>query len=103
MLAPAASCSIIPAHGPGLEPVPALSLALFPRPQIAKAAGLSSTFVNRQAHGLGAITITGWVAFLSVAALVVVVLALAGFGLYKFMGWDQRQHRYTRVVKDGGV
>lgn len=73
-------------------------------PQIAKKAGLSAALVDQKGSGLGAITVTGWVAFLSVAALVVVVVGLAGFGLWRF-SVPRRQHRYepVRVMKQGDV
>ncbi len=73
--------------------------------QIVKKAGLSSALVNQQKSGLGAITITGWVAFASLASLVLLVLALAAFGAWHFMRGGRQQHRYSRVreMKQGDV
>lgn len=77
-------------------------------PQIVKKAGLSSALVDQQRSGLGAITVTGWAAVLSVASLVVLTLALAGYGLWKFVGGGSGGsgaggHRYARVMKQGDV
>lgn len=60
--------------------------------------------MNQQKSGLGAITITGWVAFASVCSLVLVALGLAAFGAWHFMRGGQ-QHRYSRVreMKQGDV
>ncbi|KAI7844989.1 hypothetical protein COHA_001355 [Chlorella ohadii] len=73
--------------------------------EIVKKAGLSSALVNQQKSGLGAITITGWVAFASLASLVLLVLALAAFGAWHFMRGGRQQHRYSRVreMKQGDV
>lgn len=74
-----------------------------------KNAGLSSALVSQHKSGLGAITITGWVAFASVCSLVLVVLALAGFGLVKYLQHGRATaggsggHRYSRVMKQGDV
>lgn len=105
-----------PMHGALLALEPCHStcvLALPHRPttppclaQIVKKAGLSSALVNQQKSGLGAITITGWVAFASLTSLVLLVLALAAFGAWHFIrGGRQQQHRYSRVreMKQGDV
>lgn len=72
--------------------------------QIARAAGLSSAS-GPAGHGIGAITLTGWVAFAAVCALVAVVLGMLGFAVRRYLGAPgPGRHRYsTVVVKEGDV
>jgi hypothetical protein len=69
--------------------------------QIAHSAGMSSTFVDPKGSGMGAVTITGWVAFLCLCSLVAVVVGIALFALQRAA--VGRQHQYTRVMKQGDV
>ncbi|KAL4443753.1 hypothetical protein ABPG75_011490 [Micractinium tetrahymenae] len=73
--------------------------------QIAQAAGLSSSGGGPKGGGIGAITLTGWVAFAAVCALVLVVLGMLGFAVWRYLGAPgPRRHRYsTVVVKEGDV
>ena len=73
--------------------------------QIAKKAGLGGALVSQRGSGLAAITITGWVAFVSVGALALVAAGLAGFGLWRAFGARRAAFRYTPVseVKEGDV
>ena len=80
---------------------PCLPLPALPCTQIAHNAGLSATFVNPNKPGLGAVTVTGWVAVLCVGALVAVVLGMLGFALWRATLGSQ-QHRYTQLVREGG-
>mgnify|MGYP001810972026 CR=1 FL=1 len=47
-----------------------------------------------------AVTITGWVAFVCVGSLVVVVASMAGFALWRWALAARRRHRYTPVAPD---
>ena len=69
--------------------------------QLAHSAGLSSTFVDPKGSGMGAVTITGWVAFLCLCSLVAVVVGIALFALQRAA--VGRHHQYTRVMKQGDV
>eukprot|EP00238_Polyblepharides_amylifera_P013095 CAMPEP_0196572234 /NCGR_PEP_ID=MMETSP1081-20130531/2305_1 /TAXON_ID=36882 /ORGANISM="Pyramimonas amylifera, Strain CCMP720" /LENGTH=880 /DNA_ID=CAMNT_0041889479 /DNA_START=135 /DNA_END=2777 /DNA_ORIENTATION=+ len=60
----------------------------------------TSTFVDPEEEGLHVLTLTGWVALASIAALVIVLVGGVVFAYRKFTGTDQG---YTLVVKGGGV
>lgn len=66
--------------------------------QIARSAGLSSAFVDPKGKGVGAITVTGWAALLSICALVAVGLGMLGFGVWKFLFSDNNR-RYTQLQR----
>ena len=71
--------------------------------EIARAAGLSSTFVAPQ--GSGGFTLTGWVALAALGASAVVGVALAALGLRLWAAGrgGGGGGAYTRVVKQGDV
>lgn len=73
--------------------------------QIAHSAGVSKTFVDPKAHGMAAITLTGWVAFSSVCALAVVLLGTLSFAAWRYVGRSRVQHSYAPVapMKEGDV
>ena len=68
--------------------------------QAAATSGLANTLMRSDARGVGAITLTGWVAMLAVGSLVAVVIGAAVFAYRKFMGLDRP---YTLVIKGGDV
>lgn len=70
--------------------------------EIARAAGLSSTFVTPAGPGGAAsITVTGWVALAAVAATALVAAGLVAWGVRRWRRGGVGQ--YTLVVKQGDV
>jgi hypothetical protein len=64
------------------------------------AGNTQGALINDEKTGMAAITITGWVAMASVAALVVVIIGGAYYGYRKMTGQDKP---YTLVVKGGDM
>lgn len=82
-----------------------LAVLLLRAAQIAHAAGLSAAFVDPKARGMHAITVTGWVAVACVCAMVLVVLGMLTFALWRWSCGVRRQHQYAAVgsYKQGDV
>ena len=59
--------------------------------------------MDQSKHGLGAVTVTGWVALACVAALAVVATALAGFGVWRMLRRRGASHRYAPVGGPAGL
>lgn len=53
--------------------------------QMARSAGISSTFVSPSGTGVSAITVTGWVALAAVWASVLVALVAAAVGVRRYL------------------